>query len=92
MEKQEEFIKILGSKATRAILQFLERKEKARYKQLQEFVNTHTLNTRIKELLEYDLIQHHMVREETRKEWYEPTERGQKVLELLDELAGMVDC
>ena len=92
MEKQDQFIKVLGSKATRIILQFLEKEEKARYKELQQFVNTHTLNTRIKELLEFDLIQHHMIRDETRKEWYEPTERGRKVLELLNELASMVDC
>ncbi len=92
MEEQDEFIKILGSKATRRILQYLSREEKARYKQLQEFVNTHTLNTRIKELLQYNLIQHHMVREETRKEWYENTERGRKALQLLDELAELVDC
>lgn len=92
MEKQDQFIKVLGSKATRIILQFLEKEEKARYKELQQFVNTHTLNTRIKELLEFDLIQHHMIRDETRKEWYEPTERGRKVLELLNELANMVDC
>jgi DNA-binding HxlR family transcriptional regulator len=92
MEKQDQFIKVLGSKATRIILQFLEKEEKARYKELQQFVNTHTLNTRIKELLEFDLIQHHMIRDDTRKEWYEPTERGRKVLELLNELANMVDC
>lgn len=92
MEKQEEFIKVLGSKATRMILQFLEKEEKARYKELQQFVNTHTLNTRIKELLEFNLIKHYMIREDTRKEWYEPTERGRKVLELLNELANMVDC
>ncbi len=92
MKKEDEFIKILGSKATRRILLFLEKEEKARYKELQEFVNTHTLNTRLKELLEHDLIQHHMVREDTRKEWYEPTERGRKVLQLLNELASMVDC
>lgn len=92
MEKQEEFIKVLGSKATLSILQILSRKEKVRYKQMQQFVNTHTLNTRLKELLGYELIEHHIVREDTRKEWYEPTERGKKVLTLLNELASMVDC
>ncbi len=92
MEKQEEFIKILGSKATLSILQILSRKEKVRYKQMQQFVNTHTLNTRLKELLGYELIEHHIVREDTRKEWYEPTERGKKVLTLLNELTSMVDC
>lgn len=91
METQEDFIKVLGSKATLPILQFLDRKEKVRYKQLQEFVNTHTLNTRLKELLEYDLIEHHVIREGTRKEWYEPTERGKRVLTLLSELATMAD-
>ena len=61
-----------------------------RYKELQEFLNTHTLNTRIKELLRHNLIQHNMVREEIRKEWYELTEDGKRVLELLNELAGIV--
>ncbi|MGD2249281.1 MAG: winged helix-turn-helix transcriptional regulator [Candidatus Methanofastidiosia archaeon] len=92
MEKKERFLKVLGSKATRSILQFVVNEGKAQYTQLQEFVNTHTLNTRLKQLMRFDLIQHHMVREDTRKEWYEATERGTKALELLNELAGMVDC
>ncbi|MGD2249663.1 MAG: winged helix-turn-helix transcriptional regulator [Candidatus Methanofastidiosia archaeon] len=92
MEEQEQFIKTLGAKATMSILRFLNQEDKAQYKQFQEFVNTHTLNTRLRQLMEYELIQHHMVREDIRKEWYEPTERGRKVLQLLNELADMVDC
>jgi DNA-binding HxlR family transcriptional regulator len=92
MEKQEEFIKVLGSRDTLSILQVLDKEKKVRYKHMQEFVNTHTLNTRLKELLGYELIEHHIIREDTRKEWYEPTERGKKVLKLLNELADMADC
>lgn len=92
MKEKERYLKVLGSKATRNILQFLADEGKAQYTQFQEFVNTHTLNTRLKQLMKFDLIQHHMVREDTRKEWYEATERGNKALELLNELANMVDC
>jgi DNA-binding HxlR family transcriptional regulator len=92
MEEQEEFVKMLGSKATRSILAFLDKEGRVRYKQFQEFVNTHTLNTRLRDLMRYDLIQHHMVREEIRREWYEPTDKGRKALQLLNELANLVDC
>lgn len=92
MKEQEQFIKMLGSKGTRDILQLLDKKEHVQYKEFQEVISTYTLNARIKGLLKFNLIQHHMVREDTRKEWYEPTEQGRKALKLLNELADMVDC
>lgn len=36
---------------------FLDEGEKARYTQLQQCASSHTLNTRLRELLEYNLIE-----------------------------------
>ncbi len=85
----EPIMKMLGSKGAVEILQITS-KGKADYRDLQQFVNTHTLNTRIGEFLQYNLIEHHVVREDIRKEWYEITEKGEKVVKILDELATVV--
>jgi DNA-binding HxlR family transcriptional regulator len=91
MRKYEAFIKMLGSRGAIFVLQFLDENKTAKYRQLQEYINTHTLNTRTKDLLQYELIQHHMTREGTRQEWYELTEKGRKVLNFLNKLMDMVD-
>ncbi|MBU7018263.1 MAG: winged helix-turn-helix transcriptional regulator [Theionarchaea archaeon] len=90
-KKEEGFLKMLGLKATKKILEYLDENETAQYKQLQQFVNTHTLNTRMRELLDFDLVQHHLVREDVRREWYEPTEKGRKVLQYLREMVHVID-
>ncbi|MBU7028217.1 MAG: winged helix-turn-helix transcriptional regulator [Theionarchaea archaeon] len=86
MKIQEAFFKMLGSKAAVRILQYLGTEERVKYKDLQQFVNTHTLNVRIKDLLNHGLIEHHLTREEIRQEWYELTEKGKNVIELLNKL------
>ena len=86
MKIQEAFFKMLGSKAAVRILQYLGTEGRVKYKDLQQFVNTHTLNVRIKDLLNHGLIEHHLIREEIRKEWYELTEKGKKVIGLLNRL------
>lgn len=90
MKKKEAFLNMIGSKGAIRILQLLNTKGEMRYKDFQEFLNTHTLNARIKNLLSYDLIQHHIIREEIRKEWYTTTDKGKEVLDLLDQLAEVV--
>ncbi len=90
-KKEEDFLKMLGLKATKRILEYLEENGTAQYKQLQQFVNTHTLNTRMKELLDFDLVQHHLVREDVRREWYEVTKKGKKVLHYLREIVRVID-
>ncbi len=89
--KEKDFLSILGKKGTIDVLRFLEEHSTARYKHLQQFVSTHTLNARIKDLIHLDLIQHKFVKEELRKEWYELTERGRKVLQCLDELRKIIE-
>jgi DNA-binding HxlR family transcriptional regulator len=89
-KKEEEFLKMLGLKATKKILEYLDEHETAQYKQLQQFVNTHTLNTRMRELLDFNLVQHHLVREDVRREWYESTEKGKRILGHLREMITIV--
>jgi len=89
---QKEDVKVLnvfGKKGTMQILEFLDH-GKVSYLQLQQFINTHTLNTRLRELLNYGLVQHHLERFEKRTEWYEITEKGRKVLYSLKELAALI--
>ncbi len=90
-KREEDFLKMLGLKATKKILEFLDENETAQYKQLQQFVNTHTLNTRMRDLLDFNLVQHHLVREDVRREWYEPTEKGRKILQYMREMVAMVE-
>ncbi len=89
MKMQEAFFKVIGSEGTIRILQLLDKGGQMRYKDFQEFLNTHTLNARIRNLLSYDLVEHHMIREEVRREWYEITAKGRNVLELLNKLTEM---
>ena len=90
-KKEEDFLKMLGLKATKRILEYLDENETAQYKQLQQFVNTHTLNTRMRELLDFDLVQHHLVREDVRRERYEVTTKGKKVLKYFREMVRVID-
>jgi DNA-binding HxlR family transcriptional regulator len=89
-EREEKFLKLLGSKGTKRILEFLDEHGVARYKQMEEFLNTHTLNQRLRELLAFDLIRHHLERIETRKEWYELTDKGREVLQILQTLTALI--
>ena len=89
--KEKYFLKILGKKGTIDVLRFLEEHGTARYKHLQQFISTHTLNARIKDLMQLGLIQHQFVKEDVRKEWYELTEKGKNVLQCLDDLKKIME-
>ncbi len=90
MRRRKALFEVIGSEGSIVILQILNKKGKARYKDFREFLTTYTLNSRIKDLLRYDLIRHHMHRGEVREEWYEITEKGKSVLELLNKSAELV--
>ncbi len=90
-EKREEtFLKLLGAKGTKQILEFIGQHDTAQYRQLMGFVNTPTLNARLRDLLIFGLICHHLERIETRREWYELTEKGKKVLQHLQEMVKLI--
>lgn len=85
-EKEEEFLKLLSLKGTREILRFLDEHGGAQHQQLAQFVSTVTLYVRLQQLLNYNLICHHLEKKDVRKEWYEITERGREVLNHLEAL------
>ena len=86
-EKEElDIIKILGSRGTRQILQYLNRHGKGRYINLRGFAATFTINTRLRELMKLGLIEHHFIRVERKREWYTITEKGKKVLEYVEKI------
>ncbi len=89
-DREKKFLKMLGATGTRQILEFLGEKDTARYTQMEKFLNTHTLNERLRQLLVFGLIRHHLEKAETRKEWYELTEKGRKALQYLQALLELI--
>ncbi len=83
-------LKILWQKGTFEILQYLVDHEKSQYRDLEPLASTYTLSTRLGQLLEYRLIEHYFEKTERRKEWYEITEKGRKVLESMKVLKNAV--
>jgi len=92
MQIKDEILEILGKKGTIGILEFLSQHDKGQYSQMRQFGDTHILNDRTRELLKYGLIKHHLEREIKRKEWYEITEKGRKILQYAQKLffAGLI--
>ncbi|MBU6997086.1 MAG: winged helix-turn-helix transcriptional regulator [Theionarchaea archaeon] len=86
-EREKEFLRLLGLKSTLEILVYMDEHEAFQYTEMQHFVTTHTLNNRLRQLRELGIIEHHFMREDLRKEWYEPTEKGKRIIEYLKDLA-----
>ncbi len=84
------FLKILWLKGTAEILQYLVDHEKSQYRDLEPLASTYTLSTRLGQLLECGLIEHYFEKTERRKEWYQITEKGRKVLESMKVLKDAV--
>jgi len=86
-EKEKEFLKLIGLTGTIVVLRHLNEHDLRHYKDLQEYINTHSLNQRLRTLLHFNLVEHHYVRDQTKKkEWYTLTETGRKVLSLIEEM------
>ena len=90
-QEKEEFLKMIGLKGTMPILHYLNEKGEAQYTDLMKLINVVSLNTRLKQLLHFRLIQHNMERLELRREWYTVTEKGRKVLNYLNEVLQVMD-
>ncbi len=90
-ERKKKFLKVLGAKGAFDVLVYLDEHETAQYRNLMGFVNTPTLNTRLRQLLTFEIISHHLERVETRKEWYELTEKGKEVVKHLKVVMEIVD-
>ena len=87
----EYFLRVLGMRGTRDILRYLDEHGTACYKNFANFLNTLTLNRRLRQLLEYGLIEHHLVRKVKRREWYTITEKGKKILKHMNEMIKIAE-
>ena len=87
---EEDLLKMLGARGTKQILEFLNQHGLCQYKQLEEFMNTHTLNIRLREMLTFQLVQFSFDRIEIKEKGYEITEKGEKILQHLRELVALM--
>lgn len=87
---KDEIFECLGARGTIEILEFLDEHGITQYRELMENFNTYTLNHRLRELLVFGLVEHHFERTKTRKEWYELTDKGRKVLKPVRELKALI--
>jgi len=90
-EREEEFLKLIGLTGTTFILRYLNEHGSGQYKDFQEHMNIHSLNLRLGTLLHFNLVEHHLERDQKRKEWYTITEKGRKVLMLMEEMIKTVE-
>ena len=80
-------IEVIGLVATAEILKKANEKGTAKYMAFKSFASYSTLNIRLLQLTQLGLLKHNIVRdEERREEWYIITEKGKKVLQILERL------
>ena len=90
MKENEKFLRMLGATGTKKILEFLDTHSTGQYKEMAEFMSVHSLNIRLRDLLSFGLIYHHLEREPKKVEWYEITKRGKQVLHYLRCLVELI--
>lgn len=78
-DKEEEPLKPIFLKGTMEILKYAVEKGAAQNREFQQFGSQYTVNARLKYLHHYGILQHCFLKEDVRREWYEPTEKGRKV-------------
>ena len=86
-EEIRKLLKLVGSAKTVEILEYLREHGKAQHRDFNTFTNTHTLNTRLIQLIKFKLIEHHYERLNVRLEWYTLTKRGEHILAYVDSVA-----
>lgn len=87
-EELKEFYRILGFTATTEILKCIE-DGKNQYKDF-DFASVSTINTRLKQLLDLGLLEHHLQTKDKRTEWYTLTEKGKSVVKGIQYLDKVV--
>jgi DNA-binding PadR family transcriptional regulator len=83
-ERTDRFLKLLGAKHTKSMLTIISEHGKTRHMVLMEFFNPTIINITLRRLIIFGLIKYTMEKIEKRREWYEITDKGKKVLQLLD--------
>ena len=90
--KKRTLIEVVGLVATADILKKVNEKGKTKYMDLKSFASYSTLNERLLQLTQLGLLKHNIVRDkERRDEWYTITEKGKKVLRILEQLQKIAE-
>ena len=76
---------LLGSVAAIEILRSV-KEGRNHYMDFMTFASVSSLNNRVRQLEHLGLIKHHLTQKEKRKEWYTITERGKRVLKIVEDL------
>lgn len=82
-------LRLVGLKGTIAILRLLS-EHSLQYKHLRKLMDTCTLNKRVKQLSDCNLVTHHTDKKSVRKEWYEITDKGIEVLQILEDIVQLI--
>lgn len=90
MNHTNSILRVIGMAGSVYILEYLNTHSTTRYKELNKTLAAHTLNTRLRELLNLGLIEHHFIKKEKRIEWYTITEKGQHVCEHIKKLQNIL--
>jgi len=89
--EEREVLKLPGVTGTWEILTYLCEHGTGSYKNFRSYVSDSTLNKRLNQLLISGLIEHHLTREVTKKEWYEITEKGREFTKLMIAQLGLFE-
>ena len=91
MDTRRRFLSILGAARTMDILEYLHEHGAVQHREFNRYMNVCTLNTRLRQLLKFKIIEHHFEKKPKKKEWYTITEKGEKVLQYLKELTELIE-
>ncbi len=84
IEEQRKLFEFLGCKGTLDILFYLREHGKVSYIEFGINISVYSMNRRLRELIKAKLIKHYLKRNKKRKEWYELTEKGERLLRCID--------
>lgn len=88
--REMELLALLGSKGTKEILQYLRKHGEVQYKDFDLSISIPTLGKHLAKLLKFNLVEHNITRDTKRREWYEITEKGRKILEHLEDMVKLI--
>ncbi|MBU7011925.1 MAG: winged helix-turn-helix transcriptional regulator [Theionarchaea archaeon] len=86
------FFRFIGNRETINILKMLKDGNKTQYKDLATLrIGVSSLNIRIRVLLKNGLIEHHLRRSIKKEEWYTLSEKGERILKLIEEIEEIIN-
>ena len=87
--KSQILAKLLRGKGTTYILEYLHRNGTGQHRDFKKFLSNELCNVRLRELLRINFIQHHLIRDPWKREWYTLTDEGSKFLRLIKGLSEL---